>query len=65
MLRAPASHEEVVPKNSSLFHFVFCLNDKLIWDFTDMLQPVFSDDGSKKKVREVTVYKVTVFLDGR
>ena len=51
---------QVMLKNSSLFYFVFCPNDKLIWDFksfADMLQPVFSDDGSNKKVREVTVYK--------
>ena len=51
---------QVMRKNSSLFSFVFCPNDKLIWvfkSFTDMLQLVFSDDESSKKVREVTVYK--------
>ena len=32
----------------------------MVWDFksfADMLKPVFVDDGSNKKVREVTVYK--------
>ena len=51
---------QVIRKNSSLFYFVFCPNDKLIWgfkSFTDMLQLVFSDDEISKKVREVTVYK--------
>ena len=51
---------QVMRKNSSQFYFVFCPNDKLIWDFksfTDMLQPVFRDDESNKKVIEVTVYK--------
>ena len=65
---------QVMLKNSFLFYFVFCPNDKLIWDFksfADMLQPVFSDDGSNKKVREVTVYKrfadliERCFLDGK
>ena len=65
---------QVMRKNSSLFHFVFCPNDKLIWDFksfTDMLQPVFSDYGSNQKVREVTVYLrfadlfERCFLDGK
>ena len=65
---------QVMRKNSSLFHFVFCPNDKLIWNFkcfTDMLQSVFSDDGSNKKVKEVTVYKRFAdlierrFLDGK
>ena len=40
---------QVMRKNSSLFYFVFFPTDKLVWDFksfTDMLQPVFSDDGS-------------------
>ena len=46
----------------------------MVWDFesfTDMLKPVFSDDGSNKKVREVTVYKrfddlvERCFLDGK
>ena len=49
-----------VMKNSSLFYFVFCLNEKSIWDFksfADMLMPVFSVDGSNKKMREVTMYK--------
>ena len=53
-------HLQVIRKNSSLFYFVFCPNDKLIWgfkSFTDMLQLVFSDDEISKKVREVTVYK--------
>ena len=38
---------QVVMKNSSLFYFIFCPNEKLIWDFksfTDMLMPVFSGD---------------------
>lgn len=65
---------QVMRKNSSLFYFVFCPNEKLIWDFksfADMLMPVFSDDGSNKKVREVTVYKrfadliERCFLDGK
>ena len=65
---------QVMRKNSSLFNFVFCPNDKLIWDFkgfTDMLMSVFSDDESNKKVREVTVYKrfadliERCFLDGK
>ena len=65
---------QVMKKNSSLFNFVFCPNDKLIRDFksfTDMLMPVFSDDGSNKKVREVIVYKrfadliERCFLDGK
>ena len=66
--------QQVIRKNRSRSHFVFCPNDKFIWDFksfTDMLQPVFSDDGSNKKVREVTVYKrfadliERCFLDGK
>ena len=65
---------QVMRKKSSLFNFVFCPNDKLVWDFksfTDMLMPVFSDDGSNKKVREVAVYKrfadliERCFLDGK
>ena len=59
---------QVMRKNSSLFSFVFCPNDKLIWvfkSFTDMLQLVFSDDESSKKVREVTVYKRFADLNER
>ena len=65
---------QVMRRNSSLFHFIFYPNDKLIWDFksfTDMLQPVFSDDEGNKKAREVTVYKrfpdliERCFLDGK
>ena len=51
---------QVMENNSSPFCFAVCTNDKLVWDFksfTDMLQPVFSDDGNNKKVREVSVYK--------
>ena len=65
---------QVIRKNSFLFYFGFCSNDKLIWDlksFIDMLQPVFNDHRSNKKVREVTVYKrfadlnERCFLDGK
>ena len=65
---------QVMGNNSSLFCFAVCTDDNLVWDFksfTDMLQPVFSDDGSNKKVGEVSVYKgfadlvERCFLDGK
>ena len=51
---------QVMRKSSFLFYFLFFPTDKLVWDFksfTDMLQPMFSDDGSNKKVRQCKKYR--------
>jgi len=57
----------ILQSNADLFQHVFCHSTCFHWDFntiTEGFRPVFSEEGSNRKQREVNTYKAfTDFME--